>query len=99
MFGLYTKITTTSDKRKDLLDILLHASQAMQSVDGCMLYIINESATEPDVIWVTEIWNNKESHAASLQLESNKALIAQAMPLIAKPPEQILLTPVGGKGI
>ncbi len=99
MFGIYTKITAISEKRKELLDILLEAAKTMEAVQNCKLYIVNESTTEPDAVWVTEIWDSKQSHEASLNNVSSKDLISKALPFIARPPEQIILSPIGGKGI
>ena|ERR1035437_4950586 len=99
MFGIYTKITAVSGKHQELLDMLLRAAKGMETVESCKAYIVNKSTTEPDVVWVTEIWDTKQSHDASLMDENARALISQALPLIAKSPEQIVLSPVGGKGL
>jgi quinol monooxygenase YgiN len=59
---------------------------------------VNISDTEPDTIWVTEVWSNSEAHEASLAQEETKESIQRAMPLIAGV-EAIKLRPVGGKGL
>ena len=99
MFGIYTKITAVSGKRQELLDMLLRAAKGMETVESCKFYIVNKSTTEPDAVWVTEIWDAKQSHDASLMDENAKALITQALPLTDKSPEQIVLSPIGGKGL
>lgn len=48
---------------------------------------------------MTETWNTKEAHDASLEPEEIKALVRQAMPLIASMSEQTELQVLGGKGI
>src|SRR5689334_2231932 len=55
-FGLYGKILTHPGQREALVAILLEAAAGMPDVPGCDLYIINVSPTEPDAIWVTEVW-------------------------------------------
>jgi quinol monooxygenase YgiN len=54
---------------------------------------------EPDAIAILEVWDDKAAHDASLQLESVRALIAQARPFIAGMGESIELRPIGGQGL
>ena len=57
------------------------------------------SASDPNGVWVTEIWDSPEDHAASLTRPEARALIAEFMPLIAALPERAeKLTLLGGKG-
>jgi quinol monooxygenase YgiN len=97
-FGFYGKIITHPGQRDALASILLKAAAAMQHIPGCELYIVNASATEPDTLWVTEVWSSQADHAASLASEEVKALIAEGRALIAGG-ERIELTPLGGKGL
>jgi quinol monooxygenase YgiN len=97
-FGLYTKFTTHEGQRDSLVQILLEAASGMESVDGCDLYVVNIPDIDPNIVWVTEIWNDPSAHQASLSLDEAKVLIQKARPLIAGI-EQIKLRPLGGKGI
>jgi quinol monooxygenase YgiN len=49
---------------------------------GCRLYVVGVSETDPDLIWVNEVWESKDHHAASLQLPETRAAIARAMPML-----------------
>jgi quinol monooxygenase YgiN len=80
VFGVYTKITTNSGKRQQLLNILLLAAKEMEIIDACKLYLVNESATEEETIWITEVWDDKEHHIASLSLEKVKNLFLKQCP-------------------
>ena len=95
-FGLYGKIIARPGQRDALVAGLLEA--LMQHVPGCELYIVNVSASEPDVVWVTEVWKSASAHQASLTQEEIKALIKRTMPLIAGG-ERIEIIPIGGKGL
>ena len=97
-FGLYSKITSHSGQRDALVAVLLEAATAIQHIPDCELYIVNVSATEPDVVWVTEVWSSSAAHEASLTRNETKALIKQGMPLIAGG-ERIEIIPIGGKGL
>jgi quinol monooxygenase YgiN len=99
MIGFYTKFTTEERNRDAFVDILSEAAASMEAVEECQMYIVNNDATDATIIWVTEIWTTKEAHAASLQMDSSRALIAKAMPLIVAKPEQIQLVPISGKGL
>ena len=65
-FGLYGKIIAKPGQRDALVAGLLKAAALMQHVPGCELYIVNVSASEQDVVWVTEIWRSASAHQASL---------------------------------
>jgi quinol monooxygenase YgiN len=97
-FGMYNKFAAHSGKREQLLHQLMLAAALVDEAAGCELYVVNTSPTEPDVVWVTEIWDREEDHSASLSIEGVNELIQSTIPLLARPPEQILVVPVGGKG-
>jgi quinol monooxygenase YgiN len=96
--GLYVKFTTHPGQRDALVALLLEAAGGIQTVESCELYIVNVSATEPETVWVTEVWSSAATHEASLTFEGSKAMIKRAMPLIAGV-ERIDLLPIGGKGL
>jgi quinol monooxygenase YgiN len=96
-FGMYVKFTTQSGQRDALVKLLLEGAESAKAVEECELYIVNVSDTEPDTVWVTEVWSDSEAHQASLSLDETKASIQRAMPLIAGV-EAINIRPLGGKG-
>ena len=63
---------------------------------GCRLYIVSTVPGDPDAVAVTEIWDDRAMHAASLALDSVRALIARARPLIAEMGSPIEFEPVAG---
>ena len=74
-FGTYGKFTAHAGKRDALVQALLEAAAGLQNFEGCELYIVNVSDTEPDTVWVTEVWRDQADHQASLALPETKALI------------------------
>jgi len=66
---------------------------------GCFSYIVAQDPSDPDALWITEVWDSKESHAASLKLPSVQAAITRARPIIAGFSNQTITTPVGGIGV
>lgn len=97
-FGIYGKFTAQTGKRDTLAQALLEAAAGLNNVEGCELYIVNVSESEPDVVWVTEVWRDEAAHQASLTPPETKAMIQRTMPLIAGI-EQTRIVPVGGKGL
>lgn len=96
MFGLIGKMRAHPGKRDALLEILLASSEAMP---GCLSYVISKDPADPDAIWITEVWDNRSSHKASLTLPAVQAAIKQAMPLVAGFDSSIETEPVGGTGL
>ncbi|UZK66780.1 putative quinol monooxygenase [Sphingomonas sp. M1-B02] len=79
-FGMIGKMKAQPGKRTELIEILGAGTAAMP---GCLAYLVAEDATDVEAIWITEIWDKKESHAASLQLPAVREAIAKGRPLIA----------------
>ena len=96
MHGLIGKMLAASGQRDALIAILLEGTQGMP---GCLSYVIARDLKDDNAIWVTEVWDSKESHAASLQLPAVKAAIARGKPLIAGFGDYNVTEPVGGVGI
>jgi quinol monooxygenase YgiN len=96
MYGLIGKITTTPGQRDALVALLVEGTSKMP---GCLSYIVSLDTTDPDGLWVTEVWDNQESHRASLQLPAVQAAIATGRPLIAGFSNRVETTPIGGVGL
>ena len=93
MFGMIGKMRAASGKRAELIAILTAGTATMP---GCLHYIVMEDRSEPDGVWITEVWDSEESHKSSLQLESVRAAIAKARPIIAGFDISVKTTPVSG---
>jgi quinol monooxygenase YgiN len=96
MYGLIGKMIAVSGKRDTLVEILIEGSKEMP---GCLSYIIARDQSDPDAIWITEVWDSQASHDASLSLPSVQQAIARGRPLIAGLAERFVTEPVGGQGL
>jgi len=96
MYGLIGKMLTVEGKRDEVLDILLKAKGRMP---GCHSYIVAKDIADANAIWITEVWDTKESHDASLSLPAVKEAIGKARPLIAGFGDSFTTNPVGGVGL
>jgi quinol monooxygenase YgiN len=93
MYGLIGKMRAKPGKRDALLAILL---RSINSMPGCLSYIIAKDPADADVIWITEAWDKEASHKKSLTLPQVRAAIAEAMPLIQGFDSSTVTEPVGG---
>jgi quinol monooxygenase YgiN len=96
MYGLIAKITAAAGQRDALATILIDGTNAMP---GCLSYVVAADATEPDALWVTEVWKSQASHQASLQLPAVQTAITKGRPLIAGFSNRVETAPLGGHGI
>ena len=87
MYGLHNSLLANEGQGDALADILVQASKMMTSSISCHAYIVSRSKANPDQIWVTEVWDSKESHDASLQDPEVRSLIARAMPILKEMPQ------------
>jgi quinol monooxygenase YgiN len=88
----------TAGHRDDVVSVLLGGVDGLREV-GCRLYVVSVSDTDADLIWVTEVWDSKEQHDASLELPETKAAIGRAMPMLTGEFTGQELTVVGGLGV
>src|SRR5262245_26830855 len=96
MYGLIGKMNATPGQRDALQAILLENEGGMP---GCLSYIIAQDSGDPDALWITEVWDEQASHAASLKLPSVQQAITKARPLIAGFSNRVVTTPIGGIGL
>lgn len=96
MFGLIGKMTAVAGGRDALAAILLEGTDSMP---GCLSYIIAVDSDDADALWITEVWDSRESHESSLSLPEVQAAIAKGRPLIAGFSDRVETAPLGGHGL
>lgn len=96
MYGLIGKMKAVPGQRDALIAILL---EGVSGMPGCLSYIVAQDPADVDALWITEVWDSQESHAASLSLPSVQQAITRGRPLIAGFGERFETTPIGGFGL
>jgi quinol monooxygenase YgiN len=96
MYGLIGKMNVVAGERDALIAILL---EGVSGMPGCLSYVVAKDPEDPDAIWITEVWESRESHAASLTLPSVQEAITKGRSLIAGFGERFETEPVGGHGL
>ena len=79
MFGLITEFRVEPGQRAAFAAIL---EEAAHGLEGCFSYVVATDMGRDDAVWVTEIWRDQASHAASLTAPAVRAAIVQARPMI-----------------
>jgi quinol monooxygenase YgiN len=99
-YGIYTRHTAKPGARDNLVAVLLRAAEALRDRPECIHWIVN-TTDYPDQVWVNVIWTSKEDHDSALSDEGLRSLIGEAREFLSTEfmPEQIIVTPVGGKGL
>ena len=95
MYGLIGQIIATEGRRDELASILA----GMGAMPGCLSYVVANDITRDDALWVTEVWESAEAHAASLELPQVQEAIAAGRPLIVGFDSRTETEPVGGLGL
>ncbi len=96
MYGLIGKMTARPGEPEALSAILIAGIAGMPA---CLSYVVAADPTNADMIWITEVWESKEMHAASLALPSVRDAITKGRPLIAGMERVAETSPIGGFGL
>lgn len=95
-YGYIGSMRTRPGRRDEVAEILMGGADGLRAA-GCDLYVV--SVSDDDTIWVTEVWQSREHHDASLQFPETKAAIAKAMPMLTGEFTRQELQVLGGLGI
>lgn len=85
-FGVYGRLTAQTGKRDDLVARL---QEAMRACDGLGLEFgsVNAVLDDPNSVWITQIWTNKNSHDTATRSEALVSITASLMLLVSGTPE------------
>jgi quinol monooxygenase YgiN len=81
-FANVGSLGTKPGRRDDVVSILLRPMPELRDA-GCLLYEVGINDESPDTVFVCELWESAQAHAGSLQLDSVRAAIREAMPLLS----------------
>ncbi len=96
MWGMIAKITVLPGKRDEMIGVLKSSAANMP---GCLSYVVAKDAADENVMWVTEVWDSRASHDASLSLPAVKEAIPRGRALAANFERVAETTPVWGVGL
>jgi quinol monooxygenase YgiN len=96
---ILNRLTAKPGQRQRVVEILLESGRLFDDNPACLLYLVSQSADDPNLVWVIDFWTSQEAHADALKAPELRPFVEQAMPLLEGMPEQIEVRPVGGKGL
>lgn len=95
-YGLSGNFTAKKGKGDELTSILENAASLMKGAKGCLVYIVGQQSDNKDIVHVFEVWDSKQDHDDSLNVEGVRELIGKAMPIIEGKPNGIEIDITGG---
>ncbi|MDQ0812510.1 quinol monooxygenase YgiN [Streptomyces sp. B3I7] len=84
--------------RDDVVSILLSGADGLREA-GCHLYVVGVADDDDVTIWVTEVWQSRKHHRASLELPETRAAIGRAMPMLTGEFTGQEVSVLGGLGV
>jgi quinol monooxygenase YgiN len=98
-YGFRATMKARPAKGDELVTLLLTATTGSGPAtnENCVLYLVGRSASDPDLVHVTEGWTTKEAHTENFASEAAKALVAKLGPLVTEQVAYQDEVPVGGK--
>ena len=79
-YGVTGRMIARPGQRERLIDIL---AKATRSMPGNRSYVVARDRSDANAIWISEVWDSRAAHTASLTLPQVRRAIAAARPLIA----------------
>ncbi|MEU1305085.1 putative quinol monooxygenase [Streptomyces shenzhenensis] len=98
-YGFNATLTARPGMGDQLVDLLLTGLDegSPGASAHCLVYLVSRSASDPDVVHVTEGWTSEEDHHRLFADEAAQAIVARIAPLLAKESEYTDYVPVRGK--
>jgi quinol monooxygenase YgiN len=98
-YGFNATMTAKPGMGDRLVDLLLSGLDegSPAASDFCVVYLVSRSASDPDVVHVTEGWTSEEDHHRIFAGEAAQAIVAQVDGLLAAESAYTDYVPVRGK--
>lgn len=98
-YGFNATLSAKPGMGDRLVDLLLTGLNegSPGASEHCVVYLVSRSASDPDVIHVTEGWSSEEDHHRIFAYEAAQAIVGQIDGLLAKESEYTDYVPVRGK--
>ena len=96
-YALLNRLTTKPGQRERVVELLLESGRLFDDNPSCHLYLVSESADEPDIVWVVDLWTSEAEHAAALKAPELRPFVEATVPLLEGPPHQLRCIRPGGR--
>ncbi|MFJ9896624.1 putative quinol monooxygenase [Streptomyces sp. NPDC091280] len=98
-YGFTATLTARPGVGDQLVDLLLTGLDegSPGASEHCVVYLVSRSASDPDLIHVTEGWTSEADHHRIFAGEAAQAIVARIAGLLAEEPRYTDHIPVLGK--
>jgi quinol monooxygenase YgiN len=96
MWGMIAKITVVPGRGDEMIAILKESTADMR---GCLSYVVAKDMADENTIWVTEVWDSRANHDASLSLPAVKNAMPRAKAIVTNFEKIAVTDPVWGVGL
>ncbi len=91
--GFHATMTAQPGKGDELVALLLDAPSLPN--EDCVVFLVGRSASDPDIVYVTEGWTSAEAHTTFFATPAAQRLVARLQPLLAGDSQYADEVPVG----
>ncbi|MBO9590705.1 putative quinol monooxygenase [Devosia sp.] len=95
--GFHATIPAQPGKGDALVALLLEAPALHH--DDCLVFLVARSASNPDLVFVTEGWTSREAHGRFFESDIARTYTARFAPLVGGESTYVDAVPVGGKAL
>ena len=97
--ALLAKLPAAEGKGAELAEAFKAAFEHVNKEAGTRMYVLHADATNADILWIYEIYENQDAMNAHMGSDAFKAFSKSLGEFVDGAPEFNLLTPIGGKGL
>ncbi|MDX3854954.1 putative quinol monooxygenase [Streptomyces sp. AK02-01A] len=98
-YGFNATLTAKPGLADQLVDLLLTGLDegSPGASEYCVVYLVSRSASNPDVVHITEGWTSEEDHHRIFAGEAAQSIVSRIDGMLAKESEYTDYVPVRGK--
>ncbi len=79
-------MTALPGQRDEVIALIKESARAGGEDSGLLTYSINAALDDPDAIWVTELWTDRQAHDATTRSAPVVAVTQRFLELLAEQP-------------
>jgi quinol monooxygenase YgiN len=97
--GIYVRFHALPGRGDELVVHLLAGIDSFSPLPACELCLVSRDPSDPDVVYVTEVWSSRADHEEFAARDDVQAFIRRVHALTAEPPRVTYMDVVSGLGL
>lgn len=86
LFSVCGRMTAVPGRREEVIALIRKSVRAGGNDTGLLTYSINILLDDPNTLWVTELWTDKQAHDTTTRSEPVVAVTQRLLQLLSEPP-------------